>query len=638
MQKTFIKYIFVIMTVAISLILLIHLVITFRSLTNQQLNSFWAKTDQVIHTLENNQRELALMNENLDEDYLTRARAAEYVLNGQQDTSMDVGQMQYLAKLLNVDEVHVIDENGFIVCSSVSQYIGIDMDDHEQTRAFLALLDSREEEPYLIQDAMPNAAENKVMKYVGVGRKGMKGIVQVGFEPIRQLELESRNTYEYIFSKFPTDVGEELFVVDRETGAVLGHSDGMEGEFGKEHYRPDILLGSLDGRFIREDNGSIIYVAGREYGDVLIGAALPGEILLQRLLKNALTTLVYLLLVEIAVILLLYYLVRRKVIDGIHQIIESLSAITEGNLDTAVTVGGNREFEQLSEGINTMVKSIVSISNRISAIIDISGIPLGAFEYKSGQGHVFVTSGVKGLLGIQEDQAALYRDSELFDRYIRKITRKAIEEEKDVFEVNTSKYVRIHMSETQEGYLGVITDVTGDILEKRRMQYENTHDPLTGLYQYNHFKQLAGDVLRGMPDRQMCAVVMLDLDSFKSINDTFGHNAGDRYLQTFSAVMKSMPKEHFLCARRSGDEFCMMVFGCREKSEITGFLDLFYEKLRASRVRMDDKEYKAISASGGFAWTRDPEESIYELLSHADEALYEVKRETKGHYTEYGCM
>ena len=199
------------------------------------------------------------MNENLDEDYLTRARAAEYVLNGQQDTSMDVGQMQYLAKLLNVDEVHVIDENGFIVCSSVSQYIGIDMDDHEQTRAFLALLDSREEEPYLIQDAMPNAAENKVMKYVGVGRKGMKGIVQVGFEPIRQLELESRNTYEYIFSKFPTDVGEELFVVDRETGAVLGHSDGMEGEFGKEHYRPDILLGSLDGRFIREDNGSIIY-------------------------------------------------------------------------------------------------------------------------------------------------------------------------------------------------------------------------------------------------------------------------------------------------------------------------------------------------------------------------------------------
>ena len=52
---------------------------------------------------------------------------------------------------------------------------------------------------YLIQEAQPNAAENRIMKYVGVARKRRRGIVQVGFKPTRQMEAISRNTYDYIF-------------------------------------------------------------------------------------------------------------------------------------------------------------------------------------------------------------------------------------------------------------------------------------------------------------------------------------------------------------------------------------------------------------------------------------------------------
>lgn len=128
-----------------------------------------------------------------------------------------------------------------------------------------------------------------------------------------------------------------------------------------------------------------MYTVSRVYEDVLICAVLPQAVLLRKLLDNAVRTLIYLLCVEAAVILLLNYLVRRKVVDGIHRIIESLSAITDGNLDTTVEVGGNHEFEELSRGINTMVRSIINISNRISAIIEISGIPLAAFSMNAGQ-------------------------------------------------------------------------------------------------------------------------------------------------------------------------------------------------------------------------------------------------------------
>lgn len=636
MQKTFIRYTFAIMTAAVFLIFFINCIFTLHTLESQQYKTFYTKSQQVIHTLENNQEELALMRESLDEDYLTRARAAAYVLDRQKEVSMDVEEMQYLANLLNVDELHMIDENGIIVSASVSQYIGIDMADHKQTRAFLAILDSEEEDAYLIQEAQPNAAENKIMQYVGVAREGKKGIVQVGFEPTRQMEAQSRNTYEYIFSKFPTDVGEELFAVNCMTGAVEGHSNGMGGDYTSDCYQLEQLWDCTDGAYKKGIDGQFMYVFSRKYNDILICAALPFEILFRKLLEQVVSTLCYILFIEAVVLVLLNYLVKRKAVDGIHHIIDHLTAITKGNLDTKVTVCGNREFEALSQGINTMVKSIISISDRISAIIEISGIPLAAYEYEPGVNHVFVTSGLRDLLALPDREAeALYQDSVQFGKYIHEITQEPLEGETDIFQINDFRYVRIHMSESEEKHLGVITDVSKDIMQKKQMQYENTHDTLTGLYKYSYFKHLASKTLQNMTGEELCAIVMLDLDSFKSINDTFGHDSGDRYLQCFAAVMQSMPLEHVLTARRSGDEFCMMIFGCKDKSEVTGLLDHFYESLKEHEIELCPGKFISVSASGGFAWTRDREENLEELLKHADEALYEIKRHTKGCYGEY---
>lgn len=133
MQKIFIKYVTAIMAAASFLILFINFGVYWHMLEEQQFATFRTKVDQVIHTLENNRQELALMSESLDEDYLTRAKAAAYVLDREDVLSLSVVEMQYLADLLNVDELHVIDESGFIVAGSVSQYVGIDMSKHPQT-------------------------------------------------------------------------------------------------------------------------------------------------------------------------------------------------------------------------------------------------------------------------------------------------------------------------------------------------------------------------------------------------------------------------------------------------------------------------------------------------------------------------
>lgn len=636
MQKIFIKYTIAIMAVASFLILFINFSFYWYTLEIQQFTTFHTKIDQVIHTLENNRQELVLMNESLDEDYLTRAKAAAYVLDREEVVSLSVPEMQYLADLLNVDELHVIDESGFIVAGSVSKYVGFDMSAHEQTSAFLALLESDQEDAYLIQEPQPNAAEGKIMQYVGVLRKGQKGIVQVGFEPKRQLEAQSRNTYDYIFSRFPTDMDEEFYVMDYDSGVMLGHSDGLLRQYTENCYQLEQLLDCTEGGYRKGEEGRLMYVVSERYDDVLLCAALPADVLFWELFRNTLRTFLYLLFIMVAVVLLLIYLVRRKVIDGIHHIIENLTAITDGNLDTTVAVGGNREFQALSSGINRMVKSIISLSDRISAIIEISGIPLAAFEYENGDSHVFITSGLGALLDMPDKEAAaLCRNVSSFDDYMKQLTKEPIEGEEDVYQICDEKYVRIHMSKSSEGKLGVITDVTGDIMEKRKMRYENNHDPLTGLYKYQYFKKMTEEILHNMPEGKGCAAVMLDLDYFKGINDTFGHDVGDRYLQSFSSVMASMPKEHFLTARRSGDEFCMLIFDCRGSGDVINYLEDFYERLGRNQVVLSDAQTGTISASAGFAWTDNKNEDISELLNHADEALYAVKGETKGAYRGY---
>ena len=78
MQKTFIKYTSFILTAAIFVILLVNFIFNLHLLESQKFDTFYTKTDQMIRTLENNQMELDLLKDSLDEDYLTRAKAAAF--------------------------------------------------------------------------------------------------------------------------------------------------------------------------------------------------------------------------------------------------------------------------------------------------------------------------------------------------------------------------------------------------------------------------------------------------------------------------------------------------------------------------------------------------------------------------------
>jgi diguanylate cyclase (GGDEF)-like protein len=149
-------------------------------------------------------------------------------------------------------------------------------------------------------------------------------------------------------------------------------------------------------------------------------------------------------------------------------------------------------------------------------------------------------------------------------------------------------------------------------------------DPLTGLSNRRAFMQNAeaisrAQVMRGRP----VAVFIIDLDHFKSINDRFGHAAGDRILQLFAEVCGGKVRSSDLIGRLGGEEFAVLLADATRDNAF-----LVAERIRsafeAARTVIDG-ELVAATLSIGVAIIQDPEQNLSMLLKQADQALYRAK-------------
>jgi diguanylate cyclase (GGDEF)-like protein len=122
----------------------------------------------------------------------------------------------------------------------------------------------------------------------------------------------------------------------------------------------------------------------------------------------------------------------------------------------------------------------------------------------------------------------------------------------------------------------------------------------------------------------MMALLMLDLDNFKPVNDTHGHPAGDALLRDVGMRLKSLCRETDTVARIGGDEFAFVLVSLKNEEDIIGIAQKIVETL-AQPVTIMGHEVK-IDGSVGAALVPDGSDDIEDLIRKADEALYEAKR------------
>jgi diguanylate cyclase (GGDEF)-like protein len=163
----------------------------------------------------------------------------------------------------------------------------------------------------------------------------------------------------------------------------------------------------------------------------------------------------------------------------------------------------------------------------------------------------------------------------------------------------------------------------------REMRALALHDELTGLYNRRGLT-VAGETLVQVARREHCglATVYVDIDDLKHVNDTFGHEAGDRALWRFAQCLKESFRDSDVLGRIGGDEFCalMLVHGAAGVAPAL-------ERLRATIAAEDASgpESGRLSFSAGLASTLDlAGDPLHELMQQADRAMYSRKRVRSG--------
>jgi diguanylate cyclase (GGDEF)-like protein/PAS domain S-box-containing protein len=184
------------------------------------------------------------------------------------------------------------------------------------------------------------------------------------------------------------------------------------------------------------------------------------------------------------------------------------------------------------------------------------------------------------------------------------------------------------------GTYGVARDITERKRVEEMIAYQAYHDILTDLPNRALFKDRLGlSIIQSQRNKTKLAVMFIDLDRFKLVNDTLGHVKGDDLLQQVSSRLKECLRRGDTLARMGGDEFVLFMPELKDKTDAGEIADKFLTSLEQPFFLGSNEAQ--ISASIGIAFFPDDGQTMDELIRHADIAMYHVKAQGKNGHSFY---
>ncbi|HYE84525.1 MAG TPA: methyl-accepting chemotaxis protein [Clostridia bacterium] len=338
-------------------------------LNNNMAEITGEKLEEAVVAFKSQQESITELKKELGRNYIDKAKMLSLMIEQRPQITDSPDMLNKTAAVLGVEEIHICDENGIIVSSTVPEFVGFDFKSTEQTKPFMEAVSNKSFE--LAQEPSERGIDKSLFQYIGVARQDRSGIVQIGVRPDRlQMALKKAD-----IKNVAKDIlfGESgyIFIIDKDINRTVSHKD--EGRIGDDasvlpFYKA--LLEKETGSLHYEFDGIKKYLSYKQVENYIIVATITaGEYTggLKALLRNVA---IISLLALIICIFIIYLTLRLNVTKEINKILNTLKSIGEGNLNIRLETGSSREFKQLSSGISAMTDNLKQMIIKITSITD----------------------------------------------------------------------------------------------------------------------------------------------------------------------------------------------------------------------------------------------------------------------------
>ncbi len=411
------------------------------------------------------------------------------------------------------------------------------------------------------------------------------------------------------------------------------------------------------------DTHKDIYLAGQLLGSLSAGYSLE---MVQRLTEKAryqnTTIAVFTLILSVlATIGVAYYLIRR-----LGKLEEGARALAEGNLSYRIDVKGSDEITDLAGSFNHMALTLSSareelekehialeretthlqtLMNGLDAVV-LEANPAADYRF------IYVSGEATDHFGYEPEEWLTEKfwfnhvhpeDLENFSRTVTDTKRDKNQSYSIDYRMRhkNGRYIWVRSINSvvpdDKGNIliqGLMLDITEEKKAEERIIYLAEHDALTGLYNRRRFQdELEHHIALAKRYRYQGAVLFIDLDQFKYINDSIGHQGGDEFLIKVSNCLTTVLRETDVLGRIGGDEFGI-IMARAEKDEIEEVANKILNALR-EQIHVANNLRVQTSASIGVSVFPEHGTSTGELLAKADAAMYGVKASGRNGYSIY---
>lgn len=329
-----------------------------------------ATLDDIILQMKTNEEETQALKQSLNKNYLRIARSLAYTVD-RYPAAIETNALQSLAQEVEIDEIHIVGENGVLYAGSVPGFFGFDFSTSDQTVPFLKMLNDKKFE--LAQDPQIRAVDGVLFQYIGVPLKTQSGLLQIGVQPKELQDLLEANSLQKVLENYPYKSGGYAYIGSLESGEIIFHSISdrvglslLDYDFGNE------IMKKKNGSFTYIFNDVEVYTSFTIIDEGILITAIPTASYKESL-GTVMLALIITSLSSLIILMVIMGFVVKKIISPLNIVSESLNKIASGDLLIEIDsklVNQKDEIGQLAESLQYMTKNLQDIVGKVSDAAD----------------------------------------------------------------------------------------------------------------------------------------------------------------------------------------------------------------------------------------------------------------------------